>query len=197
MLRVIETGELQRVGSSKTRKVDVRLLSATNANIFEEVAEGRFREDLLYRLNTVEVELPPLRDRREDIPLLANYFLRRQAERYRKPAARFETDAMQALLEHAWPGNVRELEHVIERTVLMARGEVIRAADLGLKARYDGSAHLEEMRLEQAERHLIQKALDRHSGNVSQAAAALGLSRSALYRRLQRYDLPHPSQSGG
>jgi DNA-binding NtrC family response regulator len=197
LLRVLETGELQRVGSSRTRKVDVRLLSATNANIFEEVAEGRFREDLLYRLNTVEVELPPLRDRREDIPLLANYFLRRQAERYRKPAARFETDAMQALLEHAWPGNVRELEHVIERTVLMARGEVIRAADLGLKARYDGSAHLEEMRLEQAERHLIQKALDRHGGNVSQAAAALGLSRSALYRRLQRYDLPHPSQSGG
>ncbi|UCC71617.1 MAG: sigma-54-dependent Fis family transcriptional regulator [Gemmatimonadota bacterium] len=191
LLRVLETGELQRVGSSKTRRVDVRLLSATNANIFDEVAEGRFREDLLYRLNTVELDLPPLRDRRADIPLLANHFLRRLAERYRKPIAQFEAGAMQALLEHSWPGNVRELEHVIERTVLMARGETVRASDLGLRARSDSGGHLEEMRLEEAERYLIRKALERHGGNVSQAAATLGLSRSALYRRLQRYDLPH------
>jgi DNA-binding NtrC family response regulator len=191
LLRVLETGELQRVGSSKTRHVDVRLLSATNANIFEEVAEGRFREDLLYRLNTVEIELPPLRERREDIPLLANNFLLRMAERYRKSVERFEADAMRALLEHTWPGNVRELEHVIERAVLMARGVTIRASDLGLRSRSDGGAQLDEMRLEEAERYLIQRALERHGGNVSQAAATLGLSRSALYRRLQRYDLPH------
>jgi DNA-binding NtrC family response regulator len=139
----------------------------------------------------VEIELPPLRDRREDIPLLANNFLLRMAERYRKPVERFEADAMQALLEHTWPGNVRELEHVIERAVLMARGATIRASDLGLRSRSDGGAPLEEMRLEEAERYLIQRALERHGGNVSQAAAALGLSRSALYRRLQRYDLPH------
>lgn len=191
LLRVLETGELQRVGSSKTRHVDVRILSATNADIFEEVAEGRFREDLLYRLNTVEIELPPLRERREDVPLLAISFLQRLAERYRKPVERFETDAMQALLEHGWPGNVRELEHVVERAVLMARSTAIRASDLGLRSRSDGAAQLEEMRLEQAERYLIERALERHSGNVSQAAASLGLSRSALYRRLQRYDLPH------
>jgi DNA-binding NtrC family response regulator len=191
LLRVLETGELQRVGSSKTRHVDVRLLSATNANIFDEVAEGRFREDLLYRLNTVEIELPPLRDRREDIPLLASSFLQRQAERYRTTVERFEADAMRALLEHSWPGNVRELEHVIERSILMARGDTIRASDLGLRSRSDGAAQLEEMKLEEAERYLIQRALERHGGNVSQAAAALGLSRSALYRRLQRYDLPH------
>ncbi len=189
LLRVLEMGELQRVGSSKTRQVNVRILSATNAKITEEVSDGRFREDLLYRLNTVEVQLPPLRDRREDIPLLANHFLRRQAERYRKPAAHLDAGAMQALLDHSWPGNVRELEHVVERTVLMARHEEIKAEDLGLRARPDGSTRLEEMKLEEAERYLIQRALSRNGGNVSQAAEALGLSRSALYRRLQRYEL--------
>jgi DNA-binding NtrC family response regulator len=189
LLRVLETGELQRVGSSKTRHVDVRVLSATNANIQEEVADGGFREDLLYRLNTVEIDLPPLRDRREDIPLLADFFLRKQAERYRKSAARFEADAMQALLEHPWPGNVRELQHVIERTVLMARGATITVEDLGLRTKSDGSGQLVGMKLEEAERYLIQKALDRHEGNVSQAADTLGLSRSALYRRLQRHGL--------
>jgi DNA-binding NtrC family response regulator len=195
LLRVLETGELQRVGSSKTRHVDVRILSATNANISQEVAEGRFREDLLYRLNTVEIELPPLRDRREDIPLLANHFLRRQAEKYRKPVARFDADAMLALLEHTWPGNVRELEHVVERTVLMAQGAAIRSEELGLRGRPDASARLEDMKLEEVERYLIQKALDRHTGNVSRAAEALGLSRSALYRRLQRFDLSQPVHS--
>ena len=189
LLRVLETGELQRVGSSKTRHVDVRVLSATNANISDEVANGAFREDLLYRLNTVEIDLPPLRDRREDIPLLADYFLRKQAERYRKPSARFEADAMRALLEHPWPGNVRELQHVIERTVLMARGETISVEDLGLRVRSDSGGQLEGMKLEDAERYLIQRALTRHEGNVSQAAEALGLSRSALYRRLQRHGL--------
>jgi len=197
LLRVLETGELQRVGSSKTRHVDVRFLSATNANITQEVAEGRFREDLLYRLNTVEIHLPPLRDRREDIPVLANYFLRRQAERYRKPQLQFAADAMQALLEHTWPGNVREMEHVVERTVLMAKSDAIKADDLGLQVRAEGGARLEEMKLEEAERYLIQRALGRHAGNVSRAAEALGLSRSALYRRLQRYALSGPTQREG
>lgn len=189
LLRVLETGELQRVGSSKTRHVDVRILSATNANISKEVADGSFREDLLYRLNTVEIDLPPLRDRREDIPLFADSFLQNQAERYRKPASRFEADAMRALLEHPWPGNVRELQHVIERTVLMARGETITVEDLGLRTKSDSGRQLEGMKLEEAERYLIQKALNRHEGNVSQAAEALGLSRSAFYRRLQRHGL--------
>ncbi len=195
LLRVLESGELQRVGSSKTRQVDVRVLSATNSNIQQEVAEGRFREDLLYRLNTVEIRLPPLRERREDIPLLADHFLDRQADRYRRPELRFDAGALRALLEHTWPGNVRELEHVIERSVLMARSDTVRAEDLGLRARAEGSAALEELRLEEAERYLIQKALDRCGGNVSHAAAALGLSRSALYRRLQRYDLAYHNKS--
>ena len=189
LLRVLETGEIQRVGSSKTRKVDVRILSATNANISQAVAEGEFREDLLYRLNTVEIQLPPLRERREDIPVLATHFLRRQADRYGKELEGFADEAMQALLRHSWPGNVRELEHAVERAVLLAEGEEIRVDDLGLRRREEGDVLMEQLTLEEAEQHLIEKALERYEGNVSRAADSLGLSRSALYRRLQRYDI--------
>ncbi|UCG89269.1 MAG: sigma-54-dependent Fis family transcriptional regulator [Gemmatimonadota bacterium] len=189
LLRVIETGEVQRVGSSKTRRVDARILSATNANPQEEVAAGRFREDLLYRLNTVEVRIPPLRDRREDIPILAMHFLRRQATRYRKEMRGFTPDATQLLLDHPWPGNVRELEHAVERAVLLAQGDQVQGPDLGLAASAGHSSRMEDLTLEEVEKLLIEKALERHEGNVSHAADALGLSRSALYRRLQRYDL--------
>ena len=188
LLRVLESREIQRVGSSKVRKVDVRVLSATNANLAEAVASGDFREDLLYRLNTVEIRLPPLRDRREDIPLLAEHFLRKQAGRYGRKVEGFSSAAMDALMGHTWPGNVRELEHAIERSVLMARGSRIEASDLGLRRRADGSVLHEELTLDEAERLMIEKALERHQGNVSRAAEALGLSRSALYRRLQRHD---------
>jgi len=194
LLRVLETGDIQRVGSSKVRRVDVRVLSATNANLVETVEEGVFREDLLYRLNTVEVRLPPLRDRLEDIPLLANYFLRRQSERYGRPLDGFHNEAMEALLAHSWPGNVRELEHSVERSILMAQGDEILAEDLGLHRRSETGAAMESMTLDEAERLLIVKALDRSQGNVSKAADALGLSRSALYRRLQRHDLSPPEE---
>ena len=189
LLRVLETGEIQRVGSSKVRKVDVRILSATNANLEEGVANGGFREDLLYRLNTVEIRLPRLRDRREDIPLLARQFLKRTASHYGRALERFSDSAMEALLRHPWPGNVRELQHAVERSVLMARGGRIEAADLALRRREDGSVLMEELTLDEAERLMIEKALERSQGNVSKAAEGLGLSRSALYRRLQRYDL--------
>jgi len=188
-LRVLETGEMQRVGSSRTRQVDVRVLSATNVDLQGEIGEGRFREDLLYRLNTVEVRLPPLRDRRDDIPLLAAHFLDGHQRKYRRDLDGFDHNAMQALLSHSWPGNVRELQHVIERAVLMAAGDQIREEDLGLQARRDAGARLTDMPLEEAERTLIQQALARHDGNVSRAAEALGLSRSALYRRLNRHGL--------
>ena len=138
LLRVLETGELERVGSSKTRRVDVRVLSATNADVAQEVEAGRFREDLLFRLNTIEIHLPALRERREDLPLLANYFLRQFSQRYRKRLTGFESAAMQALLEYAWPGNVRELEHALERAVLMAQGELVRSSDLGLRTGREG-----------------------------------------------------------
>ena len=189
LLRVLETGEVQRVGSSKLRKVDVRVLSATNAKLEEDVGAGGFREDLLYRLNTVEIHLPPLRERREDIVPLALFFLRSVAERYGRDIEGLSREAQEALLRHAWPGNVRELEHAMERAVLMARGREIMAADLVLRRRDDGSAMMEELTLDEAERVLIEKALERYGGNVSKAADALGVSRSALYRRLQRHDL--------
>jgi DNA-binding NtrC family response regulator len=189
LLRVIESGEMQRVGSSRTRRVDARIISATNVEVQKEIDNERFREDLLYRLNTVEISLPPLRDRREDIPLLATHFLRRHAEHYGQAVNGFDSAAMQLLLEHPWPGNVRELEHAVERACLMAAGNKVGVEDLGLRDRRSGSPRLEQMSLEEAEKYLIQKALSRADNNVSQAADALGLSRSALYRRLQRFGL--------
>jgi DNA-binding NtrC family response regulator len=189
LLRVLETGEFERVGSSRTRKVNVRVISATNADLFEEVAGSRFRQDLLFRLNTVEIRIPPLRERREDIPVLASHFLRQHAQRYRKRITGFDAAAMQALAEHNWPGNVRELDHAVERGVLMSQAPVVRGMDLSLKAARDGGSRLEDMSLEEVEAFLIKKAMARYDGNVSHAASALGLSRSALYRRLQRYGL--------
>jgi DNA-binding NtrC family response regulator len=189
MLRVFELGEYERVGSSKTRKADVRILSATNADLNEEVRAGRFRQDLLYRLNTIEIHLPPLRDRGTDILLLADFFLRQHAARYRKRLTGFDSAAREMMQTHRWPGNVRELDHVIERGVLMAEGDVVRSDHLWLKAEHTTDSRLEEMSLEEVESFLIRKALARCGGNVSRAAEALGLSRSALYRRLQRYGL--------
>lgn len=188
LLRVIETGEFERVGSSRTRKVDVRIVSATNADLGADVEAGRFRQDLLFRLNTIEIVLPPLRDRREDIPLLARHFLAQHTQRYRKGITGFEAAALQVLMDHRWPGNVRELDHAIERAVLMAQASVIRATDLGLKVEAVSAGRLEDMSLEDVEAFLIRKSMARY-GNVSHAARALGLSRSALYRRLERYKL--------
>jgi DNA-binding NtrC family response regulator len=167
----------------------VRVLSATNADLSEEVAGGRFRQDLLFRLNTVEIRLPPVRERREDIPLLAHHFLNQYALRYRKPLTTFSEEATKSLLRYEWPGNVRELDHAVERAVLMARGEVVEAADLNLQPGREAGRGLEEMSLDEVECFLIRKTLARCAGNVGQAAEALGLSRSALYRRLQRYGL--------
>lgn len=188
LLRVLQTSEIERVGSSKSRKVDVRLVSATNVNLADEVAAGRFREDLLFRLNTIELHLPPLRERREDIAPLATHFLRAHSQRYRKTLNGFDASAMQQLLDHSWPGNIRELGHAVERAVLLASGDTVRAADLVLRPA-GATARIEDMPLEDVERLLIRKALDRYAGNVSQAAKALGLSRSALYRRISAYGL--------
>jgi DNA-binding NtrC family response regulator len=189
LLRVLQTGEFQRVGASKTRRTDVRVVSATNTDLSAAVEEGRFREDLLFRLNTVEIHLPPLRERREDILALANHFLRRQSKRYGKALAGFAPDAARALLDYTWPGNIRELEHTVERSVLLAHGDAVVAEDLNLRPRAASTPTLDELSLEEVERLLIRKALARHDGNVSHAAEALGLSRSALYRRLQRHGL--------
>jgi DNA-binding NtrC family response regulator len=189
LLRVIETGEFERVGSSKTLHANVRIVSATNANPHEEVAAARFRQDLLFRLNTIEIALPPLRERREDIMPLANSFLRQHAKRYRKALTGFEEKARDVLMQHQFPGNVRELDHVVERAVLMTQGPQVKVTDLGLTSGLSDTPRLEDMSLEEVESFLIKKALSRFDGNARKAAEALGLSRSAFYRRLQQYGL--------
>jgi DNA-binding NtrC family response regulator len=189
LLRVLETGEIERVGSSRTKKVNVRVISATNTDLSAAIAAGLFREDLLFRLNTVEIHLPALRERREDIPTLAAHFLARYAQRYRVPVHGFAPPAMQTMMQYAWPGNVRELEHTLERAVLMAHGEEVQVSDLGLNLQRPQGQNLEELSIEEVESILVRKALQRFHGNVSQAAEALGLSRGALYRRMERYGL--------
>ncbi len=189
LLRVLESGEFEPVGSSKTVRVDVRVVSATNADIDEEVRGGRFRQDLLYRLQTIRIHVPPLRERREDIPLLAAHYLHRYAGRYRKELTGFDGAAMQVLLDYAWPGNVRQLDHTVERAVLMTQGPTVRASDLGLEPATDGAPAFDEMTLEEAEKTLVRKALSRFQGDVSKAAESLGLSRGALYRRMEKYEM--------
>jgi len=189
LLRVLETGELERVGSSQTRRVDVRVLSATNANLPEEAKAGNFREDLLFRINTVEIHIPALRDRREDIPLLAVHFLNRNRSRYRKQVMGFSPAAMQQMMQYQWPGNVRELEHTVERAVLLCRGEEIEPANLAIASAKSSATNFENMSIDEVEALLIRKVLRRCDGNISQASEALGLSRAALYRRIEKYGL--------
>jgi DNA-binding NtrC family response regulator len=189
LLRVLETGEIERLGSSRSRKIDVRVISATNADLQAACAAGEFREDLLFRLNTIEIRIPPLRERREDIPALALHFLNRYASRYRRDIDGFDKLSLQVMAQYAWPGNVRELDHTVERAVLMCRGREILPADLGLNLQRPQAANLEELSLEAVEAVLIRKALQRFQGNISQAAEALGLSRGALYRRMEKHGL--------
>lgn len=189
LLRVIESGDLERVGASRSRKIDVRVISATNMDLPSACESGQFREDLLFRLNTVEIHLPALRERREDIPVLSTHFLSQYASRYRRSIKGIDPAALQSMLQYSWPGNVRELEHTMERAVLMCRAEQVQTADLGLASPRGQAQNLEELSLEAVESILIRKALQRFQGNVSQAAEALGLSRGALYRRMEKYGL--------
>ena len=186
LLRVLDSGEFEPVGSSRTRKVNVRLIAATNADLHKLVAEGRFRQDLLFRINTIEIHIPPLRERRADIAPLALAVLAASGRRYGRALREFDPDAIRTLQHYAWPGNVRELRNVIERAALLARGEVVSMADLRLVPVNTSPPALEDMNLEDAERILIRAALKRHTGSVVEAAAALGLSRSALYRRMEK-----------
>jgi DNA-binding NtrC family response regulator len=189
LLRVLETGELERVGSSQTRRVDVRVLSATNAPLHDEARAGNFREDLLFRLNTVEIHLPALRDRRADIAALAEHFLGRNRTRYRKQVTGFSSAAMKMMMEYSWPGNVRELEHAVERAVLLCRGEEIEPSNLAIASVPQAPQMLDDMSIDEMESVLIRKVLRRCDGNISQAAESLGLSRAALYRRIEKYGI--------
>src|SRR3954453_3643011 len=189
LLRVLQDRRFRRLGGTDEVQADIRIIAATNQDLPRLVTQGRFREDLFYRINVIPIHLPPLRDRREDIPLLAQHFLEKFAQRYRKQVYRFDPAAMQKMLEYFWPGNVRELDHSIERAVLLSQGEGVRPSDLGLSDKRESTSSIEEMSLEEVESLLIRKTLSRYSGNISHAAEALGLSRSALYRRIQKYGL--------
>jgi len=190
LLRIVEDGEFERVGSSRTLKADVRLIAATNADLATEVAAGRFRKDLLFRLNTVEVRLPPLRERCEDIAPLAVAFLARSARRYQRVGMHLSAAALRALEDYPWPGNVRELSHVMERAVLTAAADKIVQLDFSLQPTLAAAPNPAlNMRLDDVEQDVIRNALKRCRGNIQKTADMLGLSRAALYRRLEKFGI--------
>jgi two-component system, NtrC family, response regulator HydG len=192
LLTVLQRREVVRVGANKPRAIDVRLICATNMPIYEMVQQNTFRQDLLYRVNTVEIRLPPLRDRLEDIPLLAEHFLSSYAKRYHKPVTGISTGAYRKMEKYHWPGNVRELQHMVERAVIMTESTQLQPDDFffatTLKAD-DAGMVFDRFNLEEVERTVIRKAIDKHRGNISQAAEELGLTRASLYRRLDKYGL--------
>jgi DNA-binding NtrC family response regulator len=188
---VLQEYEIKRVGGQDWIKVDVRVVAATNRNLEHLVEEGRFREDLFYRLKVVIITLPPLRDRREDIPLLAEYFVRRHAARSGKTVARVTPEAMRLLTEHPWPGNIRELEHCIERAVALASGQVLTPEDLApeLRDTIDSTLFRGSPTLEEVKRRYLAHVLQETGGNISRAATILGVERRSLQRMLRRYGL--------
>ncbi len=191
LLTVIEKGEVIRVGSNKHIPVDVRLICATNTPVHQLTKEKRFRQDLLYRINTIEIHLPPLRDRIEDIPLLANHFLKRMAKKYGKDVSGIGNSAMKKLEMYHWPGNVRELQHAIERAIILSESSHLEAGDFLLSANSKGNEEfvIETYNLEEVEKKTIEKVIRKYKGNITQAARELGLTRTSLYRRLEKYGL--------
>ena len=186
LLAALERREISRLGSTQVTPIDIRLIAATNADIHSEVEEGRFRQDLLYRINTIEITIPPLRDRGEDIVLLAEHFLRVYARKYNKVSNGINRDARQKLLRHTWPGNVRELMHAVERAVLLSKGGGLCAADFTLKEPASRGPRHDTLNLERLEQEAIERAMRIAGGNISQAADLLGITRFALYRKLKQ-----------
>jgi DNA-binding NtrC family response regulator len=193
LLRVLETRQVVRVGSNKPAAFDIRLICATNRPVQEGIRNNTFRQDFLYRINTVEIPLPPLRERREDIPLMVEYFIEKYSRKYGKPVRRVEAEALRRLGQYAWPGNVRELQHTLERAVILHDAPFYRTPDFALAHPGDGSESLvldvDDLNLEDVEKILLRKALSRHHGNVTKAAEALGLTRTSLYRRMEKHGL--------
>ncbi|HAA15061.1 MAG TPA: sigma-54-dependent Fis family transcriptional regulator [Cytophagales bacterium] len=192
LLTVLQSRQVTRVGSNKVTNIDVRLVSATNMPLYDMVGENTFRQDLLYRLNTVEIKLPPLRERGEDIPLLANHFCEVYAKKYRKPTPTIDRETMQKLQNYKWPGNIRELQHALERTIIMADSDVLTSDDftfLRHEAKNEDAPLENDGTLEDIEKNTIKRAIDKHGGNISKAAKELGLTRASLYRRLEKHGL--------
>ena len=187
-MRVLEAREVTPLGSDQAVAVDVRLIAATNQPLEKLVASGKFREDLLYRINTIEIEIPPLRERLDDLPELVDHFAAAAARKYRLPEKSFSRDALASLAAHHWPGNIRELSHTVERAVLLSDDDHLTAVDF-VFTRPSADSDALSLNLEQNERHLLETALRNAGGNISHAASALGITRAALYRRIEKYHL--------
>jgi len=194
LLTVLQNRKVSRVGANKDTPVDIRLICATNMPLYEMVKENRFRQDLLYRINTIEIEIPSLRERFEDIPLLAAHFLKHYASKYGKSVAKISEGAMARMHKHPWPGNIRELQHSLERAVILSNSSVLQPEDFNFtpstgKDENGSALSLDQYNLEEVEKLLIRKVLKKFNGNITQAASELGLTRSSLYRRLEKYGL--------
>ncbi len=194
LLTVLQNRKVSRVGSNKDTPVDLRLICATNMPLYDMVKENRFRQDLLYRINTIEIQIPSLRDRIEDIPLLANHFLKHYSTKYGKSVNKISDGAMTRLNKHPWPGNIRELQHSLERAIILSNSSVLQPEDFTLNIspntkENDQSMNLDQYNLDEVEKLLIRKVLKKYNGNITQAASELGLTRSSLYRRLEKHGL--------
>jgi len=192
LLTALQKREVTRIGSNQSLPIDIRLICATNMPIYEMVGESTFRQDLLYRINTVEIHLPPLRDRLDDIPLLANHFLETYNQKYRKNISKIAPNTIKKLQKYSWPGNIRELQHAIERAIIMSDTEVLSPDDfffLAQKPENNNTVEADNFNLDEVEKNVIQRAVNKHNGNISKAAKELGLTRASLYRRLEKYGL--------
>ncbi|HPF04049.1 MAG TPA: sigma-54 dependent transcriptional regulator [Bacteroidales bacterium] len=188
LLSVLQNRKIVRIGSNRETGIDIRLISATNADLPELVSEKRFREDLLYRLNTITINVPPLRDRVDDIPILANHFLRLYCEKYGKGTMRINTHALEKLSNYSWPGNVRELQHSVEKAVIMCESNVLLPSDFELQHIVRKTRSEDELTLEQMERRMILESLRRHGNNLSVVASKLGITRQTLYNKLRKME---------
>jgi DNA-binding NtrC family response regulator len=186
LLAAIQNRRISRIGSNQTIPVDIRLICATNKNLEEMVQEGLFREDLLYRINTIQIEVPPLRERGNDVLVLADFFLKKYCSRYNKPELRINQQAQEKLLRYSWPGNIRELQHTIEKAVILSEGSLLKAEDFLLRAAHPGKMNDTELTLEEMERRMINLAIDKNNGNLSAAADQLGISRQTLYNKIKK-----------
>ena len=193
LLTVLQNRKVSRVGANKDTSIDIRLICATNLPLYDMVKENRFRQDLLYRINTIEIELPSLHDRLEDIPLLANHFLKHYSAKYGKIISKISEAAMSRMNKHTWPGNIRELQHSLERAIILSNSSVLQPEDFNFSATVpketDQQLNLDQYNLDEVEKLLIRKVLKKYNGNITQAASELGLTRSSLYRRLEKHGL--------
>ena len=194
LLTVLQNRKVSRVGSNKDMAVDLRLICATNMPLYDMVKENRFRQDLLYRINTIEIQIPSLRDRIEDIPLLANHFLKHYSAKYSKSVSKISDAAMTRMNKHPWPGNIRELQHSLERAIILSNSSVLQPEDFNFTSasntkEVEQSLGLDQYNLDEVEKLLIRKVLKKYNGNITQAASELGLTRSSLYRRLEKHGL--------